>query len=73
MMFSVGDRVVINDYGHEEYGTGETNPLWVAGTVFEVNPDEENGFYYKVKWDNGLTNDYEHGTLDLISVELENK
>lgn len=73
MMLNVGDRVVINYKGHEEYGIGPSNPLGVAGTVFSVNPDEEDGFYYWVKWDTGLSNQYEHGTLDLISVELENK
>lgn len=73
-MLSVGDRVVINYNGHEEYGIGDSNPLGVAGTVFEVNHNEEEGFYYYwVKWDNGRSNQYEHGTLDLISVELENK
>lgn len=73
MMLSVGDRVVINYKGHEEYGIGETNPLGVVGTVFKVDPEEEFGFCYRVEWDTGQINDYEHGTLDLISVELENK
>ena len=72
-MFKVGDRVVINYKGHEEYGIGPSNPLGVVGTVFKLDPEEEEGFYYWVKWDNGLTNQYEHGTLDLISVNLENK
>lgn len=73
MMLSVGDRVVINYKGHEEYGIGPANPLGEVGTVFKVATEEEFGFCYNVRWDNGQTNNYEHGTLDLISVELENK
>ena len=68
-MYSVGDRVLINEHGHGEYGEGLTNPRNCFGTV--TREEKEFG-WVDVKWDNGQKNAYEPFTLDVVVNSLEN-
>lgn len=72
----VGSRVVISGFGKEHYGIcpGESgNPLGVEGVTVAVGAfDYEDGFIYKVNWDNGFWNVYEEGTIELVVKDLTN-
>ena len=68
-MYSVGDRVLINELGHGKYGEGLINPRDCFGTVTH----EELEFrWVTVMWDNGQKNTYEPFTLDVVVNSLEN-
>lgn len=63
---AIGTRVVINEEGHRRYAGNKNNPRGVEGTITQ----SEHHCY--VKWDNGDTNSYREGTLDLVIYQLEN-
>ena len=68
MQFNVGDRVVMTRYGHEYYGTDHHNPLNVEGVILDYNDP-----FWRVMWDNGSSNVYKIGTIELVSAfSLEN-
>lgn len=68
-MYSVGDRVLINEYGHDNYGESLTNPRNCFGTVISIGRDVG---WVNVKWDNGQKNNYCSFTLDVVVDSLEN-
>lgn len=67
-----GTIVRINSKGHEIYGEDLSNPKGILGTVWEGDERLRRG-WCDVTWDNGHTNSYEEGTLDIVqTVQLEN-
>ena len=62
-MYTLDQRVMINDAGFEMYGGGKNNPKCL-GTVVMIEEGVET--WYSVNWDNGRSNDYEAGTLDVV-------
>jgi len=63
--FKVGDRVI---YISGNFGDSLSNPLWngkygqIVGTIIEK---KEEGFPFRVEWDNGHVNTYRYGDLEL--------
>lgn len=65
-----GSRVKINKKGFDLYYKCDANPDNCSGTVLDYIPGLR--FPFKVKWDNGESNEYQDGTLDLVEIKLEN-
>jgi len=59
-MYSIGQRVMINESGFKAYDEDDSNPRDTIGTVSFLAADG----WFEVKWDNG--NSYEPGTLDVV-------
>lgn len=66
----LGTIVKINPAGHEKYGSDLNNPPQTRGTVVAYPHGHR---WTRVQWENGTTNAYERGTLDIVqTVQLEN-
>jgi small-conductance mechanosensitive channel len=63
----LGDRVVISDCGKMLYFHGPSNPHDIEGEVSGLG-----SFSTAVTWDNGWSNVYYKGTLELVYIQLEN-
>jgi len=69
--FKIGDRV---KYTSAKYGDSECNPLWngkygrIIGTVCHTN-----GLpcWVNVNWSNGIKNDYEPQSLEIVNESFE--
>ena len=67
MTFKVGDKVKLVT---AKWGDDTCNPIWggyhghIIGVVCKLRPDDR--FIYNIKWDNGRSNAYKDGNLELI-------
>lgn len=68
----VGDRVMMNKYGHMAWGYGEDNPKGEEGVIIELVEDGDfwrsMGFDCRVEWGNGFINSYSFADLDRLEV-----
>lgn len=65
-LFEEGDRVVINEQGHERWGVSDYNPKGVHGTVRATVQPGSPFSEVIVDWDNDQWNGYDVPDLDLV-------